>query len=283
MDAAQNPTQPAEDWQETENIRLARIEREMRWETEGVAGVAGMAARGKVRAEKFLADAELADTVIGKRIINELLGPMTAAIKAMQANVVEGLAKGGNRANGWLVLCLEPDKLAYITLRASLTFQFQQVVSLSVRIADMVKAQREFDLWKQRQMEREKENRERGVYAVNLYKTMIAYRGNNVNPRVAAHWIKRSGDVDRLPWTKEEKIALGKALINVLVATGGKWFTLEKRTKGTGDRSQTVTEVRLTPEAIQWIDEEQDIVAALRPWLLPMLIQPRDWKLEANG
>lgn len=228
----------------------------------------------------------LVDTEVGSIVIKAVIRPLIEAIKAKQAEAVSAFQNytRGTFARWWApILCLEAEKWALITVRAALTGLTSELrdsrptTPLALTIMKYGKLQREFDLWKAAEAERRKAAARSGEDYVDLYKLMMA-RCKNVNARNAKRWMKLAQEHDKLEWAKADMVQVGMILINLLVEHGGGWFRVELLAGRRGASYTTERHLILSEDAKNFIRNKQEKLEIQRPWLAPMLCQPRPWE-----
>jgi len=220
-----------------------------------------------------------ADTDVGSKLVDQCMKPLVEGIKEIQEEATLGFTKRGHCAVWWLPsLCLPADKLAAVTIRTVLA-GLQPEVALSrqwthcaLKIGQNIKQEREFDLWKDRQY---REAREEG--AVNLYKTMVR-RVKKIDNRAARRFMRMSADLDRLDWDKEVRLHIGMKMLDTLVRYGNGWFECDLKIVGWNHTRRHLKTVKLTDVARQAIEEDHKRCELNRPFMLPMLCEPVEWR-----
>jgi hypothetical protein len=264
--------------------RTRAIEAQQRWETEGVE-------RGIARYRRMLADAvkqgNEADLAPGQKMMHEILKNLVPAIIASKEEELDKLQGRGNPAISRLPLfCLDPHKVALITARAALASARagRHATSLALLIAQQVRDERNFELWRQSEANRAKAEKQRGIpKPIDMFKVMTA-RVKAVNARSARAWMKRAEkmarDFDKLEWPKEDRIHFGMHMIKLLVEQGGGWFeTTLYWVHGKGGPA-TERHVVLSETAKEYLNLHHAQCELTRPWLLPMICPPNDWRME---
>jgi len=260
--------------------REAAIRKNIEWETGGIArGVERYRNEMAKDVAKFEATGRsaFADSDVGSKLVNQCMKPLVAGIKEAQAEAQEGKAQPGREAVWWNpILCLSAESLAAVVLRTVLAGMQPKVrpwTACCLRIAANIKQQREFELWKDRQFEGE------GEGAINLYKVMTA-RCKRIDSRAARKFMRQSTDLDRLNWDKKLCVHIGMKLMDVLVRYGNGWFELSYVRKGYGRTIHTEKTLRLTEVALQAIEQDHQRCELNRPFLLPMLCEPAEWRFN---
>jgi hypothetical protein len=131
--------------------------------------------------------------------------------------------------------------------------------------------EREFDLWKERQYREAKDG------SVNLYKVMTK-NCKRIDTRAARKFMRLSTDLDRLDWTKEVRLHAGMKCLDTLVRHGNGWFEMSLVGRGYGRTRHTEKTVKLTQVARDAIEQDHRRCEFNRPFLLPMLCEPAEWR-----
>lgn len=247
------------------------FERQLRWEIEG-------AERGITRYRESIEDADLGDTDPGKFMMREILTGLVAAIRATQEDVAKGYADPAinqKKPDWWLpMLCLEAEKMAFITARTAMNRGSSSgltMTHIALAITGAVQKQREFDLWRARQSAASKGG------AVDLYKVMVS-RVKKIDARVARRWMKKTADFDRIEWPPEMRLRFGLRLAELLVAHSHGWFQVELVARRYQRRFVTERFLTLTEKGREFIAGRHAMSELTRPWLMPMLCPPNDWR-----
>lgn len=270
----------------TSDLPLAVIERQRRWEMESVN-------RGIERYREAQAEiASAADTEPGKRMLVDILSGLIPAIEAAQEEALQAITRleRGRWANWWLpILSLDAPKLAFITAQSAINADVRlngKATAVAIGIANGVKLQREFELWKENEYAKERSRKEAASAglevpkAVNLYKLMIS-RVKAIDARTARKWMQKANDFDRIDWDTDTKVAFGSKLLALLVEHGGGYFEIAMIGSGMDRRRTTERRIKLTPIAEAYLSDINEQSELNRPWLLPMLAPPAPWKEAA--
>ncbi|MBP5855707.1 hypothetical protein KAJ83_01700 [Marivibrio halodurans] len=228
----------------------------------------------------------LADMEAGEVMLTEILKPLIPAVREAQDEAFQTI-QGRGKIPKWAVpmLCLEAEKLAVVIVRSTLAGlsveiqDYRPVTPLSIAIAGNAKTQREFDLFKQKEAEKKKAAEDSGDAAVDLYKLMER-RVKKVDARNAKKWMKLSEESVALDWDKETKVHFGHKCVQLLVEHGGGWFEMQMHYKGNGRQLVTERQIKLTDVAKEYITHYHAVSELQRPFMLPMIAKPNDWKKE---
>ena len=74
-------------------------------------------------------------------------------------------------------------------------------------------------------------------------------------------------------WSKEEKVKLGKILLEMLASSTG----FIKLTKTYAMKNRTIVYVQATEKTMEWIENKKIHTEILKPFREPMLVKPKDW------
>ena len=264
------------------------IRRNVEWETCGIdRGVERYQNELSKDVAKFsdTGRSAFADTDVGSKLVDQCMRPLVAGVEQEQAAAQLGFSKKGHTAIWWLpILCLQPEKIAAVTIRTVLAGLQPEVAhsrpwtACALLIGANIKMEREFDLWKERQY---REAREEG--SINLFKVMTK-NCKRIDTRAARKFMRLSTDLDRLDWTKETKLHIGMKCLDTLVRHGNGWFEMSLVGRGYGRTRHTEKTIKLTQVARTAIEQDHRRCEFNRPFLLPMLCEPAEWRWnEAKG
>ena len=268
--------------------REAAIRRNVEWETCGIErGVQRYQNELNKDVSKFsnTGRSAFADTDVGSKLVDQCMRPLVDGVKEEQAAAQLGFSKKGHTAIWWLpILCLQPEKKAAVTIRTVLAGLQPEVshsrpwTACALLIGANIKMEREFDLWKERQY---REARDEG--SINLFKVMTK-NCKRIDTRAARKFMRLSTDLDRLDWTKETKLHIGMKCLDILVRHGNGWFEMSLVGRGYGRTRHTEKTIKLTQVARTAIEQDHRRCEFNRPFLLPMLCEPAEWRWnEAKG
>jgi DNA-directed RNA polymerase len=219
-----------------------------------------------------------ADSDVGSKLVDQCMKPLVAGFQEIQEEASMGFTTKGHSAVWWTpILCLSAEKLAAVTLRTVLAGLQPSVAharlwtACALKIGANVKQEREFDLWKDRQYQKA---REEGT--INLYKMMVR-RVKKIDTKAARRFMRMEADLDRLDWTKEVRLHVGMKCLDTLVRHGNGWFEMRLTGKGYGRTRQVQKTIQLTDVVRKAIEEDHLRCELNRPFLLPMLCEPAAW------
>ena len=277
--------------------REAAIQKNAEWETSGIQrGIERYHKELEKDKDQFekLGRSAFADSDVGSKLVDNCMRPMVAGLKPLieevekaQEKAQDLFAKSG-RTPKWCrdILVHEPEKVAAIIVRTVLAGIHPPVgnerpfTACAIAIADNIKMQRDFDLWKARQRQQvrdAKANNEKPP--VNLYEVMTR-KCKRIDSRAARSFMRLSTDYDRENLTKKEKIHFGAFCLDLLVRCGNGWFELRIKNHGHGRNIRAVKTIRLTQVALKAIEKDHNRCELNRPFLVPMLCEPASWRYE---
>jgi len=256
---------------------IRSIERQQKLELESVEkGVA----RYRRDLNKSRHSGTEADTKPGQKMMASVMSSLIPAISKRQEAAVNNYGgKAGSNLLPWHmpILCLRPEKIAYIAARTALSsiHTDRKAASLALGISYRIKEQRNLELWG----EAELKNVNRAPddqKPINLYKLM-QNRSKDQSPRAIRRWMKLAEDFDKMELTPSQSAHLGMRLLWLLCENGGGWFEMKNvRTTNRGG-IQTHKQLFLTETAKEFINHHHSISEISRPWLLPMVAPPAPW------
>ena len=92
--------------------------------------------------------------------------------------------------------------------------------------------------------------------------------------------MRLSTNLDRLNWDKSVRIHVGMKCLDLLVRHGNGWFEMQLINRGYGRTLYTEKTLRLTEIARQAIEQDHNRCELNRPFLLPMLCEPAEWRFN---
>lgn len=223
---------------------------------------------------------DLGDLEPGTAMLRELVQNVEPHVLAAVNEAKERLADHTRgRWEGWWfpILSLEPKAWIIVAGKAVLAQsgqngQFSRSTrSLALEIGRNGKLEVEFREWKASQNQKA-----RTTGAPNWWKLMQS-RSKVIDERAFRKFKTKSKEMDKVEWPRETRVAIGMKLLTILVEHGGGWFQFAslKRPDGRGVARESVLE--LTPLAQSWIKGRHRGNELSRPWLVPMLVEPKPW------
>lgn len=250
------------------------FERQVAWEREGVE-------EGKARYERAVAKSAPGQTPAEMNLATTLMIPLVPAVKKAQAQALDCLKAGGEMARvfreDWMIpiLYLSPEKLAAITIKSALTeipgiqTLFKQMTTVAFSVANHVKQERDYELW------REAQNKSEGT---NYYKLMISLV-NVVDKRTVSKWMKKGETFDKVGMQPREKVILGSKLLSLMIDASPGYFEVKPVPITSGKKYRTYRCLLPGPAHSKFIKSANSRLEVARPWLLPMVHPPKDWSI----
>lgn len=266
----------------------SEYERQIHWEMQSVDRGAERY-RGTLTRERkdgTLTQKNVAELRPGSIIIKDIVSRAEAGIAKEQADLVDYLDKNVVRKwqEWWFpFLSVPAGQIAYIGAKAILQGasdpKTATLTSIALQIGRELKTQREFVLWKEHEQEREREVREMkkagdmdpDQYVPNWWKLM--YQMSDQSARAYRKFAKKSEKMIDVGWTYPVRLGVGTKVIESVYLASGGWFEVrDAYVKGMLQK-----EIKLSSEAWGWIEDQHSKNELLRPWLLPMRLEPLDW------
>lgn len=259
---------------------IADIEAQIRWEMEGVR-------RGVEIVREAADKAAFGDTQTGMHLISYAAPRLIEQIKLAQAEATAGLTSGKRGAPvywWWMVVLLEAEKLAVITLKAVLSqksrdFTFNvPVTGAAGAIARQVQVQIDYEEWQADEKAKAKDAKARGDYDHVDQHARFLFSTKQIDAKAFAKFSARIKRERREKWTNEVCIAYGTKLIQLLCAAVPDWFTLEEHRLKGGRQEKQLCFSEACKEVIWDITQRNELS---RPLLLPMTCPPAPWRKAA--
>lgn len=203
----------------------------------------------------------------GRMLVKELVGPVAAAIRALEAEACNG--KAGRRHDVVpFILLLDAEEVAYLTVRVMVNLSIARSTfqTVAIRVADALIESLEFRAF-----------REQNRVGYKGYIKAQEKRGYSRQRKAAVQKLFLAEGVRReVPQTTRAQVGL--KLMEVVMETTG-MFVKE------GFKHKRGTMFRLQPtETLQkWLDVQHDRCSTMEPINLPMLVRPRRWRSPTYG
>lgn len=264
------------------------FERQIHWEMQSVDRGIDRYRQTLVREKKdhTIVDRNVADLRPGAIIIRDIVSRAEEVIAQEQRELMEYLESATIRKWTdwwWPFLHVPAGQIAYIGAKAILQGasdpQTATLRAIGFQIAGELKTQREYTVWKEDEERRERQvkaDKADGVipedqYVPNWWKLM--YQLSDQSARAYRKFAKKSERMVDVGWSYTLRLSLGAKVVETIYRASGGWFEVrDVFVKGTMQK-----EIKLTPEAWGWIEDQHSKNEMLRPWLLPMRIEPLDW------
>ncbi|MDM0006474.1 hypothetical protein QTI51_09455 [Variovorax sp. J22G73] len=236
-----------------------------------------------------MVDRALADLEPGQRIADDVILPLTRLIGAEQAKVHERYADPLNRNMAddlWTLLALPAEVLAVTTILSALSrTEPASLGSAALDLGNKVMREVELRMWaaaeKKAAADRKLAEAEKPAAAAkeakrtwegNLYELMVK-RNDKVDERVFAKWSKKAALYAKGGWDHTTRMRVGTTLLGMLIEVDG-WFETELIRDG----AKTKLMFQLTDAARGWVAQRHHQNEMSRPFLLPMICEPRDYE-----
>lgn len=214
-------------------------------------------------------------TVYGQVLIQRGLEPMNEAINKYFIEAFDGHAKRYATEATLLAKCLpikevqnDNDErwasLSFISLKAvldSITVSSTQTKAV-LKIAGAVEDEARLLYF------RESDNK-----TYSQTKEWLKTKNNYRHKRKVFQYAMNKHQLEYAGWSKEEKVKLGKLLLELLASTTG----LVKLTKTYTHKNKSIVYVQATDKTMEWIEQKKIHAEILKPFREPMLVKPKTW------
>ena len=225
-------------------------------------------------------------TVYGQQLAQEGLEPMNEAINDYFIKAFDGHAKKYATEAKVLSQCIpvkeiennKPERwnaISFITLKAvldSITVGSTQTKSI-LKIANSVEDEARLGYFREQDTKTYKQTKE---WLKNNSKKN--YRHNR---KVYAYAMNKH-ELEWNGFSKEEKVKLGKLLLELLIKYTG-FVTYTQKTIKNGKDYRVYKYVQVTPKTLEWIEKKKIHSEILKPFRLPMIIKPKQWSNPYDG
>ncbi len=258
----------------------AQIEAQIRWEYDSVE-------RGIRRFREHARNAALADLPAGQSAFRDVMPGLVAAIKETQEAVkkdIQSLKAVKPQAWSLLILCLDAERMAYLTIRTLLSSTVhenmsaseQAVTNKAAAIAEAVRTQMEFEDWKRSENAKAQAAKAAGEQPVNLYQALLRAT-KQVDTRAFKSWSRKINRIRAESWTVSQKVHLGTKLINLAVVSSNGWFEVKTRPLRGGKTQMMVSLTALAKAAVADIHHRAEVALPLH---MPCICPPKPWRHE---
>ena len=214
-------------------------------------------------------------TIYGQVLIQSGLEPMNEAIDNYFNDAFNGHAKRYAIEAQILSKCIpiqevakdNPDKwvsISFITLKAvldSITVSSTQQKAI-LKIASAVEDEARLLYFK------ESDNKN-----YTQTKEWLKTKNNYRHKRKVFQYAMNRHQLEYSGWSKEEKVKLGKLLLELLAKTTG----FIKLTKTFAVKGKSIVYVQATDKTMNWIEQKKIHAEILKPFREPMLVKPKRW------
>ena len=214
-------------------------------------------------------------TVYGQVLIQSGLEPMNKAINKYFIEAFDGHAKRYATEATLLAKCLpikevqnDNDErwasLSFISLKAvldSITVSSTQTKAV-LKIAGAVEDEARLLYF------RESDNK-----TYSQTKEWLKTKNNYRHKRKVFQYAMNKHQLEYAGWSKEEKVKLGKLLLELLASTTG----FVKLTRTYTLKNKSIVYVQATDKTMEWIEQKKIHAEILKPFREPMLVRPKTW------
>ena len=102
---------------------------------------------------------------------------------------------------------------------------------------------------------------------------MVKTKNNYRHKRKVFQYAMNRHQLEYSGWSKEEKVKLGKLLLELLAKTTG----FIKLTKTFAVKGKSIVYVQATDKTMNWIEQKKIHAEILKPFREPMLVKPKRW------
>ena len=215
-------------------------------------------------------------TIYGQALAQAGLEPMNEAINKYFKEAFDGHAKRYATEATLLAKCLpikeiENDNnerwcsVSFITLKAvldSITVSSTQTKAI-LKISSAIEDEARLLFFK------ESDNK-----TYSQTKEWLKSKNNYRHKRRVYSYAMNKHQLEYAGWSKEEKVKLGKLLLELLASATG----FIELTKSYTRKNKSIVYVRATKKTMEWIEQKKMHTEILKPFREPMLIPPKDWE-----
>jgi hypothetical protein len=249
------------------------IERQKEWEMRGVRD-------GVERYRRRMRDREVADTDHGRATAMTAMRDLAPAVAAAQDDAFKAATSPtpGRRAPPWAapIMTLPADVLAFITVRALFNAAPTDLggvplVNLALAVGKTCRLELEFEQWREDSKERHKEDREVPDVAADI----LRRSKGPPSPKAFARWKRKLGDIRKVEWPKDLRLALGAKLLKLACEHGAGFFEA-KLVKGGQGQQWRVFKTEAAQDALRNRAETAELS---QPVIRPMICRPLPWRI----
>ena len=107
-------------------------------------------------------------------------------------------------------------------------------------------------------------------------KEWLKTKNNYRHKRRVFNYAMNKHSLEYSGWSKEEKVKLGKLLLELLAKSTG----FIKLTKQYAVKGKSIVYVQATQKTIDWIEKKKIHAEILKPFREPMVVKPKEWELN---
>lgn len=223
------------------------------------------------------------DGTVGQRVVAEMMALMVPAVKGLQRTARKKLVEAqtsGRRLSGWemAVEASDPYKLAYITIRSTLT-QSQKnktpLHQLASRIGGVANLELRWEELRAAEKERAKEDPPNRL-------AFMRRQVKQINPRSVRKWLRQIDDLSTTMWDNETRNKVGFNLLALLVDTCSEYVEKVYQNHTLRGQVRTMIIIDLRPEVRARVEKNHARLAENSPWFVPMVCPPRPWQWDGE-
>jgi DNA-directed RNA polymerase len=237
--------------------------------------------RGVSRYRELVARKKQGEKPGDLKLMSRWMPYLIKAIELEQQQIEDRLLSGQIRSNDsheLMMLSMDPDKLAYITL-VSLFHVAQKpndcpVLTAALYVSSNVKLQKYLDTMRKQ---------DRDVL------TMLMSKRKRID-KASIQMCKRKMGIANIEWPKRRRIELGAALIGLAVECTDMFdiVYVKSTERGNGGRTsgfgyKTTKHIVLKPKTRQMMEKYHLDMETMNPYGLPMVVPPNPWTAEGSG
>lgn len=249
------------------------IERQIRFELKAVE-------EGAKKARQAIMEQGIADSVVGMKLMRQVVKPLVKQIEAAQHEAADATAepRRGRAANWWWpIMTIDKFKLAVIILNSVFNAKPREgttsypVGRIALAISNSTYSQIDFDQWSDEQKKAKKETGEWSDLDRYLHST------KQLDARSWKKFQEKLKRVKMEKWTYDQGITFGVKCLDLLVAAKPEWFHVSTNPiKGGRYEIQLCLSEECRDVMFSLIEQEE----VTSPRLLPMIIPPAPWRIN---
>ena len=215
-------------------------------------------------------------TVYGQELVQIGLEPMNMALEKYFTEAFDGHAKRYATEATLLAKCIPIEEvdndisdrwssISFITLKAvldSITVSSTQTKSV-LKIASAVEDEARLLYF-----------RESDKRTYSQTKEWLKSKNNYRHKRKVFQYAMNKHQLEYAGWSKEDKVKLGKLLLELLASTTG----FIKLTKTYAQKNKSIVYVQATEKTMEWIEQKKIHSEILKPFREPMVVVPKLWE-----
>ena len=215
-------------------------------------------------------------TVYGQEMVQIGLEPMNMALEKYFTEAFDGHAKRYATEATLLAKCIPIEEvdndvcdrwssISFITLKAvldSITVSSTQTKSV-LKIASAVEDEARLLYF-----------RESDKRTYSQTKEWLKSKNNYRHKRKVFQYAMNKHQLEYAGWSKEDKVKLGKLLLELLASTTG----FIKLTKTYAQKEKSIVYVQATEKTMEWIEQKKIHSEILKPFREPMVVVPKLWE-----